>query len=204
MKAKQLYYVLLAGCCLTIAAFFGVGFLADKMLAGQASKLSALRALNNTAETQQASLIKDKKDIAKYSSLNTIAASIVPQDKDQAEAVRQIVNIATANGISQLSSITFPASTLGATTGAAKASASTPNNLTQLTPVPGINGVYNLAITITQSANTPVPYTDFINFLSGLEKNRRTAQVTSVTLQPDAKNPNNVSFTLVINEFIKP
>jgi len=109
------------------------------------------------------------------------------------------VNIAAASGIPALTSISFPASTLGITT-----SGSPKPNLTQLTPVTGTSGVYNLEITVTQGNTNSVPYTDFLNFLSGLEQNRRTAEVTSISIEPDATNPSNVSFTLIINEFIKP
>jgi len=198
MKAKQLYYLLMGCCVLLAVALFGIGYGANKILGQQASKLSKLRTDSGAANAQQAGLVQDKKDIQKYSELNTIAESIVPQDKDQAQAVRQIVDIATANHI-QLSSITFPSSTLGDT-----ASGASKPGLTQLTPVTGINGVYNFAITITQAAGDSVPYNDFLSFLSGLEKNRRTAQVTSISVQPDSKQPNNVSFTLTVSEFIKP
>ena len=198
MKAKQLYYLLVVTCCVVIGSLFAVAYGANRLLGQQAQKLSRLRADSQAAELQQSSLLKDKRDIAKYSELNTIAESVVPQDKDQAAAVRQIVNIAAASGISNLSSITFPASTLGVTTsGAAKP------NLTQLIPVPGISGVDNLQITITQSVSDSVSYSDFLAFLTGLEQNRRTAEVTSITVEPDAKQPNNVSFTLIVNEFHK-
>jgi len=198
MKSRQLYYILLACCMLLLIALVGVGYGANKVLGQQAAKLAKLRADNDTANNQQAALLQDKKDIQKYSELNTIAESIVPQDKDQAEAVRQIVNIAKANGI-ELSSITFPTSTLGTS----KLSTARPG-LTQLSQVVGITGVYNLAITITQATSSSVPYTSFLSFLSGLEQNRRTAQVSSINVQPDAKIPNNVSFTLTVDEFIKP
>ena len=198
MKAKQLYYVLVASCCLGILLLFGIGYGANVLLGQQAHKLSSLRADSDAAQLRQSSIIKDKKDIVKYSELNTIAESVAPQDKDSAEAVRQIVDLASANGIS-LSSIAFPASTLGITAaGAAKPS------LTQLTPVQGVTGVYNLQITISQAASTSVPYNSFLAFLTGLEQNRRTAEVTSITVQPDPKQPSNVSFTMTVNEFIKP
>jgi hypothetical protein len=199
MRAKQLYFILIGCCCLAIIAFFGVAYSANKLLAGQANKLSTLRALNDAVQQQQTGLLTDKQDVVKYGDLNTIAASIVPQDKDQAEAVQQIVNIANANGIPSLTSISFPASTLGITT-----SGSPKPNLTQLTPVPGISGVYNLQITVSQAPADSIPYSNFLNFLAGLEQNRRTAEVTSINIEPDANNPGNVSFTLVINEFIKP
>jgi hypothetical protein len=198
MKAKQLYYVLLACCCIAGIALVGMAYAANNVLAGQASKLSTLRAQSGSLSAQQSSLLQDKSDITRYSELNTVAESIVPQDKDQAEAVRQIVDIASANGI-QISSITFPSSTLGET-----ATGLPTPNLTQLTPVAGINGVLNLQITITQNASSAVPYTSFLSFLSGLEQNRRTAEVTSISVTPSSNQPNDVSFTLVVNEFIKP
>jgi hypothetical protein len=78
------------------------------------------------------------------------------------------------------------------------------NNLTQLTPVKGITGVYDLKITVQQTENAAVPYSTFITFLEKLEQNRRTAQVSSISVTPSTKNPNLVAFTLIIDEYIKP
>lgn len=199
MKAKQLYYILLSCCCLAVLALVGTAYGANKLLGQQASKLSTLRADSDAASQEQSSLLKDRQDIAKYGELNVIAKSVVPQDKDQAQAVQEIVKIAADSGIPNLTSITFPSSTLGVTTSGAPKPGQT-----QLVPVPGMTGVANLQITITQSASDTVPYKNFLAFLSGLEQNRRTAQVSSITVQPDAKQLSNVSFTLVVNEFIKP
>jgi len=128
--------------------------------------------------------------------------------------VREITKLASDSGIGQLSSVTFPASTLGTAAAAAAAGATTTtptpvpsgnkNNLTQLTPVVGISGVYQLQITITQTSDDRVPYNQFLDFLSRLEQNRRTAQVSSILLQPDSKSSNMVAFTLIVNQFIKP
>jgi len=49
-----------------------------------------------------------------------------------------------------------------------------------------------------------VQYASFINFLSALEHNRRTAQISAITLQPSTNNPNLLAFTLTLNEYIKP
>ena len=199
MKAKQLNILLIILCCLVGIGFFGEAYGANKLLGHQASRLATLRGKSNDISDLQTVLLQDKHDISKYSELDTIAESVVPQDKDQAEAVLQISNLAAQSGIPNLSSIAFPESTLGVTTSGAPKP-----NLTQLIPVPGIAGVYNLQITVTQDPSQSVPYSDFLTFLSKLEQNRRTAEVTSITIQPDADQPNDVSFTLVINEFIKP
>src|SRR5580765_3058087 len=117
MKAKHLYYVLIAGFALLVVAFVAIAYGTDKLLAGKAGTLSKLRADSQVLDTTQATLTKNKQDIIKYGQLNSIAETIVPQDKDQAEAVREIVSLASQSGIGKLSSITFPASTLGSGTG---------------------------------------------------------------------------------------
>lgn len=202
MKAKQLYFVLLASLVLVGAGFFGVAYGANSLMSTQAAKLSKARADSAALDSLQVSLAKNKQDIAKYSDLNKIAETIVPQDKDQAEAVREIVNLAAQSGISKLSSITFPSSTLGAI---GPGAATTRNsNLTQLTPVKGMSGVYNLQIVVSQTSGSEVTYNQLINFLTKLEQNRRTAQVSSINVQPKAESPNLVAFTLTIDEYIKP
>lgn len=201
IKAKQLNYALISLVCLLALGFVGIAYATNKLLSAPAGKLSKLKADNEVLDGLQTTLAHNKQDIAKYSGLNTIAQTIVPQDKDQAEAVREIVNLAAASGIPKLSSITFPSSSLGTVT---PGTHTTNPNLTQLTPVPGISGVYELPITILQDQASRVSYGQFVAFLSRLENNRRTAQVASITVQPDSNNPNNVAFTLVINEFIRP
>lgn len=215
MNSKKLYYILIV-----VLVLCGVGLVfgareANSLLETQSQKLVGLKASDQATSQQKTQLAQDKKDIATYSDLNTIAKSVVPQDKDQAEAVREISDLAAASGISRLSSVTFPPSTLGATVPTAtssSASTSTPSasptkGLTQVTPVKDIPGVYDLQITVTQgggNSKDEVSYGNFISFLQKLEQNRRTAEVSSITVQPDPKNADLVSFTLVIDEFIKP
>ena len=198
MDSRKLYFILT-----TLLIVLGLGILvsareANVILEHQSSTLASLKATDAATTEQKIQLTKDKQDIASYADLNNIAKSIVPQDKNQAEAVREIVNLAAQSGIAQLSSIAFPPSTLGG------AAVKTPHELTQVTPVKGIPGVYDLQITVTQASTSEVPYSDFTSFLSKLEENRRTAEVSSITVQPDQKNPDMVAFTLVIDEFIKP
>lgn len=203
MNSKKLFYGLIGLLILLgIGIFAGVDG-ASMLLQKQSDSLVKLKASDKALAQEKVQLAKNKQDIKKYAELNTIAKSVVPQDKDQAEAVREIVNLAAQSGISKISSIAFPASNLGGTTGTTtlKTTGKTP---TQVTPVKGIPGVYDLQITITQANTDPVPYSSFITFLSKLEQNRRTAQVSSINVSPDPKNASQVSFTLVIDEFIKP
>lgn len=218
MTSKRAYYVLCAGAGLLAVGLIGGAYGANALLQHEAKALLEARSKVMALESQQTQLIKAKKDVEKYEALGAIAKSIVPQDKDQARTVREIVAIAGKAGV-KLGSITFPASTLGTKAPPAATGSSAPSPspappttgapasnlaLSQLKPVTGINGVYDLAITVQSDSASPASYDKFLDFLTGLESNRRTALVSGVTVSPDAKDPSLVSFTLNINEYIKP
>jgi hypothetical protein len=173
---------------------------------------------------QQADLVKSKKDIATYSELYKIARGVVPQNKDQAQTVRQIVKLASDNGV-VLQSISFPSSTLGgsgaaastrpAQAGAAASPASGGGgaSLSQLAPVPKIPGVYKMSLVVTSSstAGNLANYRQLINFLDDLEQNRLTALVSTIAITPNGGNNGAsavasglFSFTLTLDVYIKP
>ena len=215
MNSKKLYYVLLGVIGLLFVGLLAGAYEVDQVLSSKSDHLVSLKLKSQVLATQQTGLIKAKKEVKTYSSLNDIAKTIVPQDKDQAEAVLEISNLAEQSGIGQLSGVTFPVSTLGGLPGAIGTSGTgtptTPaagsagkSNLTQLLPVKGTPGLYELQITIQQASDNPVGYNQFLTFLSKLEQNRRTAQVTSISLKPSSQDPSLVGFTLIVNEFIRP
>ena len=184
----------------------------DLMLQKQSKKLVHLKLENEVIENQQTALIQAKKDVQKYTELKNIAKQIVPQDKDQARATREIVNLANQAGI-KISSIGFPASTLGqanpntATTSTPTGTTTATNTappVSQVKPVTGINGVDQLDIIVTSDTNSPSTYNQVINFLQSLEQNRRTAQVSQISIQPDNKNRSLLNFNLTITLYIKP
>jgi hypothetical protein len=209
MNTKRITFVMIGVLILLVLAVCGSAYIASGMLDKRAKTLSDLKLKNEVLAAEQHSLVKAKEDVAKYAPLASIAKTIVPQDKDQAQAVREIINLANESGITP-SSITFPSSNLGspvaagAATGAPVAGAAAKNNLSQLLPVKGNPGLYILQITITQDATSAVPYDRFVAFLDKLEQNRRTAQVSNVVLQPSATSRNMLSFTLTVNQYIKP
>lgn len=212
MNSKRLYFLLIGVLVLALAGLVGGAYGINSLLTKQSRRLVSLKAQSQALTQEQTNLARAKRDIATYASLETIAKSVVPQDKDQAEAVREIVNIAAASKVT-LGSITFPSSTLGgsvAPTTTPSAAAKTPaastskTSLSQLTAVPNIPGVYSLPITVTNSSDNPVTYTALYNFLARLENNRRTAQVSTLSIQPLAAAPGQLTFTITINEYIKP
>lgn len=193
MTSKKFFYILISVVVLLCIALVAGAKVAANLLAGKSDKLVALQLQQQSLDSETTQLATAKQQTKKYTPLAEIAKSIVPQDKNQAEAVREIVKIAHNNGIS-LGSITFPKSDLG--------NGKSQVNLSQLTSVKDIPGVYSLPITIMSGQS--VSYNSFINFLSQLEHNRRTAQVTNISLQPDSKNSGDLSFTISVNEYIKP
>lgn len=213
MNSKRLYFLLVGLVALLFVGLIAGTYGVNGLLTSQATTLTGLKAKSQALAQEQLSLIKAQKDVKTYAGLEQIAKSVVPQDKNQAEAVREIANIAATYGIS-LASITFPASTLGNTTGgqsstgaavaAPVAASSAVNNLSQLQAVPTIPGVYQLTITVAGDPNKPVAYNNFVSFLSALEHNRRTAQVSTITISPNTANPNLLTFNLGLNEYIKP
>jgi hypothetical protein len=215
MTSKRLFFVLLATNALLLIGIIGGAYSINKVLVAKAGKLQELKAKSLVLEQDQASLVRAKRDLQKFAELEKITKAVVPEDKNQAAAVREIVNLAAANNV-KLEAISFPASTLGnnlpaggATGGAAAASPkpavnSKASQLSQLTPVKNIPGVYLLQITVNSDVNNPSLYSEFIGFLSDLERNRRTAQVNDISIQPDFKDSNYLSFTLTLNSYIKP
>ena len=196
MNAKRLNWTLRGVIAVMALGLILGAYQINNILAAKSNSLTSLKAKSLALNQESIGLQKSKKDIQKYANLNKIAKSVVPADKDQAEAVREIVNIAGANGIS-LSAINFPASTLGQQTPVASASAgptkpvvpsTRTGSISQLLPVKNISGIYQLPITIISDQTQPVAYSQFISFLSALENNRRTAQVSSILLAPDAKD----------------
>ncbi|HPR09644.1 hypothetical protein KDA06_02395 [Candidatus Saccharibacteria bacterium] len=200
MTPKRLFYLLLITVSLLFIATISTGYVANSVLSQQAEKLRQLKAESEATQELQSLLQKNKSDIKRYSDLNEIAKAVVPQDKDQALTVREIVKIANDSGITNLTSINFPASTLGGTA----SGGSQAGGLSQVIPVKGISGVYLLPITVTVDSSNPVSYSQFTTFLQRLEQNRRTAQVSEITITPDPKNPSTIAFVITLNEYIKP
>jgi hypothetical protein len=199
MSSKRTFILLLAGLAVGLVALFAATYEAQGLIASQANKLRDQRLQIQTLDAEATALTSAKRDIKKYQDLADIAKSIVPQDKDQALTVREIVSIAAKQGIA-IGSVTFPSSSLGGGVGGT----TTNPNQSQLLPVAGIPGVYYLQITVQSNGSQTVPYNKFISFLDALEHNRRTALVSSIALTPDSKNSNNVGFNLTLDEYIKP
>ncbi len=208
---------LLAGASLL---FFITAFGGLSLLSAKSQKLVELKTQNKTVDIQSSNLAASKKQVEQYAYFNDIAKTVLPTDKDQAQAAADIFKLADQSGIA-IASITFPASDLGAKTPASSSSADSTNATTapatsavsQAKPVEGIAGLYALELTISPQSgggvveSKLVTYSKLLDFLGRIEHNRRTAQITKVNIQPQIteSGPSQfINFTLVINIFIKP
>ncbi len=196
MTPKRIFMLMIAVTGLLGLAVIGSAVTSTNILKKYAANLMEAKLQNRVLDEQQDSLTSAKKDIDTYTELNLIARSVVPQDKDQAKTVRSINDVAKSLGI-KLSGISFPPSTLGQSSKAAKAKE------TQVTPVTGLKGLYEMQITVQSDSNTPITYDKFIDFLEKLENNRRTAQVSNITILPNVDG-SKLTFNLVLSTYIKP
>lgn len=213
MSSRKTYFLMIGLLILLVGGLIATAVIGNSYLKKQSASLVAAKLDQQSLNEQQTALIKAKKDLQKYSDLQNIARAIVPQDKDQAKAVREIVRFANESGVG-VESITFDDSTLGqkptapvavAGEGQAQPSKPTSSSVTQAKPVPDIPGVFSVPIVITSTKNTN-QFSNFINFLSKLENNRRTAQVEKVSITPGS-TPNGkgfINFSLTVNIFVKP
>lgn len=214
MSSKRAFYLMSSLILLFACGLAGGAYEINGMLGKQSTKLVDAKAKLAALQQEQVELKQAKKDIVTYSDLYKISKVVVPENKNQAEAVRQIVKIASQNGV-VLQSITFPSSTLGGspTVGSAGATAATPSgpsaigggnpSLSQLRKVPNIPGVYVLELKVDGSTTHLNGYPELIDFLAGLEQNRLTALVSDIVILPDSQN-GTFQFTLTLDIYIKP
>jgi hypothetical protein len=214
MNNKRFRLVLLAVFAAAVLAFGGICYLGLGLLNQKSAEMVDLKLKNKTADAQLSNLESSKKDISKYSYFKEVAQSVIPNDKDQAQAVLEIFQIAQSSGIG-IQSVNFPSSNLGAKTTtvtpgstSTSVSAAATNAISQAQPVGGIPGLYSVQLTIIPNSDAALPpsqqitYAKMLNFLSKIENNRRTAQITQVSIQPSLGQT--LNFSLTVNIFIKP
>lgn len=209
MSSKKTFYVMMGALVLIVLCSVAGTMYGKNILKQSGETLLDKKREKAVLAKDEEALTQAKQDIEKYKDLDQVARSIVPQEKDQARTVRELVAIAGQSGV-QIESINFPESTLGEKpTGSKKskdkkAQPAPPAGATQLTPVEGLDGVFSMPITLQLSKDAPVTYAQLLGFLKKLEQNRRTSHVTNISIQPDEDNRNLVHFSMQINAYIKP
>ncbi len=222
MNSKKARNLLLGLLGFGLFVFIIISFIGTSMLTKKSRAMVDLKVKSANIDAQLINLAQAKKDVEKYKSFNDIAASVIPKDKDQVQAIADIFHIAQESGIT-LQSVAFPVSTLGTKAAPTAPAAGQQTTATPATPTQGaisqakpfsaVPGLYSLELTITPQSDDSLPpekqvtFPKFINFLSAIENNRRTAQITNVSIQPlniGGGTSELINFTLTLNIFIKP
>jgi hypothetical protein len=94
MNSKRMFFLLSGLIGLSFIGLVGATFGINNVLGKQGGDLVTTKAVSSALGQEQISLVKAKKDITKYNDLEKIVHTVVPEDKDQAEAVRELVKIA--------------------------------------------------------------------------------------------------------------
>lgn len=193
MTPKRFFFLMIG--FIVLAAGLGIGSIVfgQSLLQAKSSELKELKLENAKLEGQQQYLVQAKKEIERYQELGIeeIVNSVIPEDKDHVKTVQELLQLARESSIG-LSRIGFPNSSLGDGN----------PDLSQLTPVPGMKGIYQMEISLGISGN--VTYDQMIAFLHKLENNRRTGQVMSIGLTPSPGDRRTLRFNLNLNAYIKP
>jgi hypothetical protein len=216
ISSKQLRLGLFVLLGLSVVLFVAVTVLGLSKLSKKSQQVIDLKIQSKTLDNELLSLASAKKQVATYSYFNDVAKTVIPNDKDQAQAVVDILNLADSSGI-QIQSVTFPSSSLGVTSlttsGTSSSSSATKSVVSQAKPVTGISGLYALPLSVTPQSGDQIPasrkstYPKLLSFLSKIESNRRTAQIDQVNIQPleNSSGPTGeLNFSLTINIFIRP
>jgi hypothetical protein len=202
MNAKKVYFSLIAIIVLLVIATAAVFYGANVLLEKSSSKLSQLKTENAVLEQNEKVYQKAKNDLAKYQDLESAVNEALPKEKDQAKALKELIQIGSTTGV-KIEKIEFTDSTLG---DKAKTSTSSPaaagSAVTQAKPIAGISGVQGIEMKVTLSGpneKTALNYNSFINFLDLVSNNRRSMQISNLNIQPNLKKAD-----LTINIFVKP
>src|SRR4029078_105994 len=100
---------------LLILLFIALSYLGFSQIHKKGQQVTDLKLQNIVLDSQIENLVQAKKEISQYVYFKSIANSVIPNDKDQAQAVLDITHMAQQSGI-LIQNITFPSSNLGVRT----------------------------------------------------------------------------------------
>ena len=213
MNSKKFFYISLGLVAALLFLLGGSLYYMNDYLQKSSNSLVKAKLDSRVTEEREKYYIQARKDLAKYSDISTTLAKVLPKDKDQAIAVAEIGQIADETGIN-IKQISFPSSTLGekkvspaiTTTTPVSSAAPTPATptITQAKPVDGVTGVLSIEaqIQFVSTKTQKLTYPQLLSFLDKIERNRRTMQVSSISITPSSSDQIDASISIRI--FVKP
>lgn len=203
-STKKMYYILIAVFLLVIIGigamlYFSRTFMANSEQELIDAKLEIVK-LEETEKIYRENINK----LEEFSEIANILEEVVPSEKDQARAVRELNQIVKDNGLA-ISTISFPSSDLNkkATTNSSTSSTttSTTTSVSQAKPVKGVKGVLGMDVNIevVSATDDPITTDQILGILRQIENNRRNMRVNSINFNAGAE-----SINLQVTLFIKP
>lgn len=206
---KKIYYLMISLIFITILLIFSSIYLGRQLLLKSQSSLVEAKLYNYTQEKTEEIFRKNQKLLNENADIAQILSNIVPSEKDQARAVRELNAIAEANNLNVVS-VSFPRSDLltPAKTTETKTDQSSNDkaldqskSISQAKPIKGMNGVYSIELTteISSKDGQRIPTDQILSLLQNIENNRRNMRIGSINI---SSNGETINLKLMI--FIKP
>jgi hypothetical protein len=203
-SSKKVYFALIVAFTLLTASIFGMLYFSKNFLSKSEDELIAAKLEIIKQEEIEKTYRDNINNLEKFAQTASILEEVIPKEKDQAVAVREIDAIAKQNGM-VINTLSFPSSDLNKkaatpTTGSTATTAKT-TAVSQAKPIKGLTGVLGIDINVElRSANEGAISTDqLLGMLRALENNRRNMRVTSINYNAGDQT---VDIKLII--FIKP
>lgn len=202
-SSKKVYFALIAAFTLITANIFGMLYFSKNFLSKSEDELIAAKLEIVKQEEIEKTYRQNINNLEKFAQTASILEEVIPKEKDQAVAVREIDAIAKQNGMT-INTLSFPSSDLNkkaATPTTSSNTTATSTAISQAKPVKGLTGVLGIDINVElRSTNEGAISTDqLLGMLRALENNRRNMRVTSINYNAGDQT---VDIKLII--FIKP
>lgn len=184
ISAKKAYYGLIGLLIIVIAGIGAVLYFSRVFLKANSDKLVAAKLELYKIDETESAYRKNQALLTANQDTADILASVIPNEKDQAKAVREITQIAADNGLS-VKAIRFPGSDLVITNKSttAEQKTATSQSVSQAKVVPGLTNVLGIVVEIelnSANANQTISTDQVLGFLQKVENNRRNIRVTSI------------------------
>ena len=99
MNSKRVFYAMIGGMIILVGLSVVGTYFANKKIVSEGTALKEFKLQDSVTKKQITTLQQANNDISKYAELEKIAKAVVPQEKDQARTVLEIVNLAKESGI---------------------------------------------------------------------------------------------------------
>jgi hypothetical protein len=232
MNIQKVHKIFLLIFVASIVASAFIVRTAANWLTQSSSELNSIRGELSDLSTKLENIDRQKKVLATQASSVSTLSFVLPKEKDQARALKEIEAIANQANVT-IESVGFPSSTLGSaqtvapkttadttapstTSGTSTGATATPTPskptkvVSQATPLKDIPGVQSIELSIgaINSKDTSIKgvrYDEMLSLLKLIERNRRTMQIRSIGIgQTETAAGKTYSLTLSIVIFIQP